>query len=165
MSTVTSIYFNQHQTPSGKSRVYRVTQLRTDGVHCQESVGTGPVVLKVVPVTGAALASPRTKYYCAPSFSHTHYWYKVSMFKLSGVYQNSSTAGLLCGTVFPPRLMTSTGVKSPVYTVQSTVVFQDIISSVILLYYGPVLFSRLMLVQDVKSLVYTVPFHLLHFKI
>ena len=37
-------------TPSGQSRVYRVTQLlRTDGcVHCRESVGTGPVVIKVV---------------------------------------------------------------------------------------------------------------------
>ena len=36
-------------TPSGQSRVYRVTQLRTDGVHCRESAGTGPVNLKVVP--------------------------------------------------------------------------------------------------------------------
>ena len=36
-------------TPSGHSRVYRVTQLRTDGVHCRESAGTGPVNLKVVP--------------------------------------------------------------------------------------------------------------------
>ena len=26
--------------PSGQSRVYRVTQLRTDGVHCRESSGT-----------------------------------------------------------------------------------------------------------------------------
>ena len=44
-------------TPSGQSRVYRVTQLRTNGVHCRESAGTGPVVPnKVVPVTGAALA-------------------------------------------------------------------------------------------------------------
>ena len=25
---------NRHNTPSGQSRVYRVTQLRTDGVHC-----------------------------------------------------------------------------------------------------------------------------------
>ena len=39
---------NRH-TPSGQSRVYRVTQLRTDGVHCRESAGTGPVNLKVVP--------------------------------------------------------------------------------------------------------------------
>ena len=28
------IYLNRH-TPSGQSRVYRVAQLRTDGVHCQ----------------------------------------------------------------------------------------------------------------------------------
>ena len=39
---------NRH-TPSGQSRVYRVTQLRTDGVHCRESAGMGPVNLKVVP--------------------------------------------------------------------------------------------------------------------
>ena len=49
------IYLDRH-TPSGQSRVYRVTQLRTDGVHCRESAGTRPVVLKVVRVTGAALA-------------------------------------------------------------------------------------------------------------
>ena len=49
------IYLNRH-TPSGQSRVYRVTQLRTDGVHYRESAGTGPVVLKVVPVTGATFA-------------------------------------------------------------------------------------------------------------
>ena len=39
--------YNRH-TPSGQSRVYRVTQLRTDGVHCRESVDTGSVNLKVV---------------------------------------------------------------------------------------------------------------------
>ena len=43
-----SIYLNRH-TPSGQSRAHRVTQLRTDGVHCRESAGTGPVNLKVVP--------------------------------------------------------------------------------------------------------------------
>ena len=42
------IILNRH-TPSGQSRVYRVTQLRTDGVHYRESAGTGPVNLKVVP--------------------------------------------------------------------------------------------------------------------
>ena len=31
------------QSPSGQPRVYRVTQLRTDGVHCRESAGAGPV--------------------------------------------------------------------------------------------------------------------------
>ena len=40
--------YNRH-TPSGQSRVYRVTHLRTDGVHCRESAGTRPVKLKVVP--------------------------------------------------------------------------------------------------------------------
>ena len=39
--------YNRH-TPLGQSRVYRVTQLRTDGVHCRDSAGTGPVSLKVV---------------------------------------------------------------------------------------------------------------------
>ena len=41
------IYLNRH-TPSDQSRVYRVTQLRPDCVHCRESAGTGPVNLKVV---------------------------------------------------------------------------------------------------------------------
>ena len=40
--------YNRH-TPLDQSRVYRVTQLRTDGVQCQESAGTGPVNLEVVP--------------------------------------------------------------------------------------------------------------------
>ena len=31
-----------------------------DGVHCRESAGTEPVVVKEVPVTGAAFASPWT---------------------------------------------------------------------------------------------------------
>ena len=48
-SAEASIYlFKGAHTPSGQSRVYRVTQLRTDGVHCRESAGTGPVNLKVV---------------------------------------------------------------------------------------------------------------------
>ena len=77
MSTATYIYFCQHHTPSGQSRVYRVAQLRTDGVHCRESVGTVPAVLKVARVTRAAFASPWTKCYCAPLFSHTQDWYTV----------------------------------------------------------------------------------------
>ena len=42
------VFSNRH-TQSGQSRVYRVTQLPSDGVHCRESTGTGPVNLKVVP--------------------------------------------------------------------------------------------------------------------
>ena len=37
MSAAVSIYIYDH-TLSGQSRLYRVTQLRTDGVHCRESV-------------------------------------------------------------------------------------------------------------------------------
>ena len=60
------IYLNRH-TPSGQSRVYRVTQWRTDGVHCRESAGTRPVNLKVVP-NGCCLGrSPWTNQY-APLF-------------------------------------------------------------------------------------------------
>ena len=53
ISAAASIYLYRH-TPSSQSRVYWVTLLCTDGVHCRESAGTGPVVLKVVPVSGAA---------------------------------------------------------------------------------------------------------------
>ena len=59
-------YLNHH-APSGQSRVYRVTQMRTDGVHCRESAGTGPVNHKVVP-NGCCLGrSPWTNEY-APLF-------------------------------------------------------------------------------------------------
>ena len=55
ITAAVSIYLYR-RPPSGHSRVYRVTQLRTDGVHCRESAGTGPAVLKVVPATGATFA-------------------------------------------------------------------------------------------------------------
>ena len=55
ISAAVSNYLYRH-TPSGQSRVYRVTQVRADGGHCRESAGTGPVVLKVVPVMGGAFA-------------------------------------------------------------------------------------------------------------
>ena len=43
------LFILNHHTPSGQSRVYWVTQLRTDSVHCRESAGIGAVDLKVVP--------------------------------------------------------------------------------------------------------------------
>ena len=55
ISAAASIYLYRHMS-SGQSRLYRVTQLRTDGVHCLEFVGTWPVVLKVFSVTGAVFA-------------------------------------------------------------------------------------------------------------
>ena len=64
------LILNRH-TPSGQSRVNRVTQLRTDGVHCRESAGTGPIVLKVVPVTGAAILQvTMDQLMCASLFPH-----------------------------------------------------------------------------------------------
>ena len=66
-SSAAASIWNRH-TPSGQSRVYRVTQLRTDGVHCRESDGTGPVNLKVVS-NGCCLGrSPWTNYYYSPLF-------------------------------------------------------------------------------------------------
>ena len=60
---------NRH-TPSGQSRVYRVTRLRSDDIHCRESTGTGPVVPNVVRVTGAAFAGITIDHLmCASLFS------------------------------------------------------------------------------------------------
>ena len=65
---------NRH-TPSYRSRVYQVTQLRY-GVHCRESVGTGLVlilIVKVVEFPQRVLpfqVSPWTNFR-APLFSHT----------------------------------------------------------------------------------------------
>ena len=72
--------YNRH-TPSSQSRVYRVTQLRTDGVHCRESAGTGPVNLKVVP-NGCCLGSITMDQFIFASLSHTHSWYEVGMLKV-----------------------------------------------------------------------------------
>ena len=66
------------QPPSGQSRVYQVTQLRTDGIRCRESTGTGPVVLKVVLVTDAAFSGTTTdQFVCASLVPHPLlvYWY------------------------------------------------------------------------------------------
>ena len=63
------IFLNRH-TPSAQSRVYRVTPLRTDGVHCRESAGTGPVNLKVVPNECASLAGHHGPINVRISFPH-----------------------------------------------------------------------------------------------
>ena len=75
------LFIKNRHTPSGQSRVHGVTQLRTDGVHCRESVGTGPdrVVLKVVPVTCAAFLQVTMDQLICASLSHTHHWYGVGM--------------------------------------------------------------------------------------
>ena len=128
------IYLIRH-TPSGQSRAYRVTQLRTDGVHCRKSAGTGPAVLKVVRVTRAAFVSSWTNYYCASLFSHTHYWYKGSIFEYKILVHL-----LYCfmDTFSPSDLCLYKSKESSVHCTISSVVCQNIISSVLLLYCGPV---------------------------
>ena len=43
-----------------------------DGIHCRGSAGTGPVILKIVLVTGAAFAViPIRAHQCASLFSYT----------------------------------------------------------------------------------------------
>ena len=74
------IYLNRH-TPSGQSRIYRVTQLRTDGVHCGESAGTGPVNLKGSSERVLPWQVTTDQLICA-SLSHTHYSYEVGMLKV-----------------------------------------------------------------------------------
>ena len=61
------IIFLSRHTPSDQSRVYRVTQLRTDGVHCRKSAGTGLIKLKVVS-NGCCLDRSLWTNYCAPVF-------------------------------------------------------------------------------------------------
>ena len=141
--------------------------IATDGVHCRESVGTGPVVLTVVRVTGAAFASPWTKCYCAPLFSHTYYWYKVIMFKLLGVYQNISTAVLLYCFVetFLPPTLACTNVKSQKCTRYNII---RCVSKHYLVCNTAEVLTRppppTYVCTRVKSLVYTVHYHLLYFK-
>ena len=81
--------YNRH-TPSGQSRVYRVTQLRTDGVHCRESAGTGPVNLKVVP-NECCLGRPPCVLCCVfPSHS---FWTSSSLDVPAGVTQEEGHTG------------------------------------------------------------------------
>ena len=63
----------------GQCQLYRVTLLRTNDIHCRESAGTGPVNLKVVPVTGAAISQvTMDQLICASHFPHPLLVYPVS---------------------------------------------------------------------------------------
>ena len=76
-----------HIFPSGQSRYHQVTQLRTDDVHCGESAGTGPVVLKVVPVTGAIFSGfIMDQLICTSLCPHQlNNWYKVGMYDTESI--------------------------------------------------------------------------------
>ena len=74
------------RTPLGQSRVYRVTQLRTDGVHCRQFAGTGLVNLKVVPNGWSLDRSPWTNYY-APLFPRPTIGMKWACRKLPAIWR------------------------------------------------------------------------------
>ena len=63
----------------GQSRIQRITQSRTNGVYFRESTGTGPIVLKAVPVTGVVILQvTMDQLMCASLFPHP-LWYEVGM--------------------------------------------------------------------------------------
>ena len=96
------------------------------------------ICLNLVRVTGAAFASPWTNYYCAPLFSHTHCWYKVSMFKYKILVLLLRCTVLWTRFSPPTYACTSKCKESSVHDTKSSLVCQNIISSVLLLYCEPV---------------------------
>ena len=73
--------------------------MRTDGVHCREPAGTGPVNLKVVP-NGCCLGRcTMTQLICA-SLSHTHYWYEVGMLKVPAATAYNMGLYLVCSIYY-----------------------------------------------------------------
>ena len=76
------IYLNRH-TPLVHSRVYRVTHLRTDGVHCREFAGRDR---KPQGSSERVLPWPVTMDQLIwASLSHTHYGYEVGMLKVQAI--------------------------------------------------------------------------------
>ena len=104
------VHYLYRRTPSGQSRVYRVTQLRTDGVQCRESAGTGPVVLKAVPVTDDALQVTMDQLICAYIFPHP-------LLAWSG-HVESIGAAYVCMYV-SPSLIRPAGLSSDLYPPRS----------------------------------------------
>ena len=51
------LFILNHHTPSGQSRVYRSRNCSPMAFNVKSPLATGPVVLNVVPVTGAVFAS------------------------------------------------------------------------------------------------------------
>ena len=70
-----------------------------DGIHCRESAGTGPVVIIVVPVTGAAFSGTVLAWtnQCAPPFSHALYWYEVDVYDTESIRDGCTVLDRLSG--------------------------------------------------------------------
>ena len=142
MSAAVPIYIYPH-TPSGQSRLYRVTQLRTDGVHCRECV-----VSKHNHCCSAAVHTVNS------FFSPDLCLYKRRKFSVHGTVSYMlcfktyrGTMSYCCtyyGPVFPPRLM-PVNVQRISYTrYMSYFVFQNIVITTVLSFFP----SRLLSVQE-----------------
>ena len=89
--------------------VHQVTQLRIDGVPCRESAGTGPVVLKVVPVTGAAFSGITMGQLIMCNYlSYIHSWYEVGMMCDTENIRGGIHFNMLEVCAFPPFILLST---------------------------------------------------------
>ena len=65
--------------------------MQTDGAHCRDFAGTGPVVLKIVRVTGAVfsgLPSPWTDQLMRPSLFSTPLYYTIIVMKFYEIVPN-----------------------------------------------------------------------------
>ena len=104
LSAAASIYLYR-QLPSDQFRVYQVTQLRTDGVHCRKSVGTGPAVLKAVPVSGAAFSGIiMHQFLYAFLLPHSLlYSYVVYMCHTQSILRREKVFGVPCSTLYSTR--------------------------------------------------------------
>ena len=85
------LFILKRHRPSGQSRVYRVTRLRTDGVHCREPAGTGPAHRASKPQGSSERVLPwqvTMDQLIFASLFHTHYWYEVGMLKVPAVWSH-----------------------------------------------------------------------------
>ena len=130
MSTAVSIYIYHHK-PSGQSRLYRVTQLHTDSVHCRESV--------VSKHNHCCTAAVHT---VDPFFPPDLCMYKRRKFSVHGtvsyvVFQNTPGYDVLLLYIlwtgfYPPDLCLSMCKEFLVHGTISYVVFQNIVITTVL---------------------------------
>ena len=161
MSAAVSIYIYHHiHHRVSHDFIYRVTLLRTDGVHCRESV-----VFKHNHCCTAAVHT------VDPSPTPDLCLYKRKKFVAHGtisyvVFQNIPVVVTAVDPFSPSRFMPAqTSVKSEKNTVQYHPLCPNIVTAVLLLY---ILWTGVppptYACQYVKSLLYTVQYHMLCFK-
>ena len=157
MSAAVSIYI-YHHTPSDQSRLYRVTQLRTDGVYCRESVVSKhnhccTAVHTVGPVSPPDLCLYKRKEFIVHGTISYVVFQNIPVVTTAVLYIH-----------FPPQgTYACTSVKSEMNTVQYHPLCPNIVTAVLLLYILWTGFPPFptYACQRVKSLVYTVQYHML----